>query len=78
MDVTQFRELLEVAKEFKLDSFKLQTAGLGEVEVHFSEASFFIPVAQENIPVSAMDADEQMLAHIEKLKKQAFAGTSVM
>jgi hypothetical protein len=74
MDAKSFRELLEVAKEFKVDNFSL-AGDAGTLSVEFSRASYYNKDEVPNLaPVTEQDADELMLAHIEKLKAQATIG----
>ena len=72
MGPAEFRELLEVGKEFKLSSFKL-----GELEVNYHDVSFFTETKQDLTPVQIPDADDLWFKHIEKLKTDALAGVNV-
>lgn len=66
MGHAEFRELLEIAKEYKISAFKK-----GDIEVHFQVD--YAPVGNpalkdlENTP----DPDEEMLKKIEELKNQS-------
>lgn len=70
MDARAFREFLEVAKDFKLETFSLN--GL---HVVFSQSSHYNKEDPSMAPSRGeMDPDEMVLAHIEKLKAQASVG----
>lgn len=73
MDAEQFRSILSVAKELGVGHFKLKADY--EVEVEFVPNSLYTKPETNQAPVNAMDADEQVLAHIEKLKTEARIGT---
>lgn len=69
MDAKQFRELLEVAKEFKLERFETN-----DLKVVFTPNSFYNIEKPDMALANTQDADELVLAHIEKLKSQAIGG----
>jgi hypothetical protein len=68
MDHEQFKSLLTVAKEFKLESFEL-----GELKVNFHPINFMAEAPKQE-PTHMIDEDELMLKHIEKLKDKAMKG----
>ncbi len=72
MDAEQLRSILTVAREFKVKRLGLK----GEFEVEFDEASNYNKPEYKDVPATEKDADEQILAHIEKLKAEALAGTN--
>jgi len=77
MDSKQFRELLEVGKELKIKKFSLDNEKL---DVEFFETRDYTTRDTDPVqaPAQEMDADEQVLAHIEKLKSMAMAGTKTV
>lgn len=69
MDAKQFRELLEVAQDFKLERFEIDN-----LKVVFTPNSFYNETKPDLALANTQDADELMLAHIEKMKSQALGG----
>lgn len=74
MDSKQFREFLEVGKELKIKKFSLDNEKL---DVEFFETRDYTNKENESTqaPAQELDDDELVLAHIEKLKSLALAGT---
>ena len=74
MDAAEFDQLLKVARENKVDSFKVTSKNNENLEVVFAPSANYNEIDPKLVPATSKDPDELMLEHIEKLKAQATGG----